>query len=365
MMENQNYTIENRELPLDSLLDQVIAQRASDLHLTVGLPPILRVDGVLRPLEGFQPLDDHALELLILALLSPDKQKILREEWEVDSSYAHKNIARFRVNAFFQKSHLSGSLRLIPTTIPSLKELQMPEIISSFCRLPYGLVLITGPTGQGKSTTLAAILQEINETRNVHIITIEDPIEYVFTPRKALITQREMHHDTKSWPAALRSALREDPNVVLIGEMRDFETIAAAITIAETGHLVFATLHTSSAGQSIDRIIDVFPESQQAQVRVQLSGILEAVVSQRLVPKISGGRVAAVEVMIANSAVRNIIREGKTHQIDNAITTGGEAGMISYEYSLANLVKSNLIAEEAALAATGSPQELTRILRRG
>ncbi len=349
---------------LDEILKAVINLRASDLHLTANLPPIVRVDGTLKPLEGFASLTDELVNGLVLAMLGKEKTEQLKQNLEVDTSYAHEQLARFRVNAYFQRSHISAALRLIPAKIPSLRELGMPDIIATFCSLPYGLVLVTGPTGQGKSTTIAAMIQLINETRNVHIVTIEDPIEYVFTPQKALITQREMHHDTHSWEVALRSSLREDPNVVLVGEMRDFETIAAAITIAETGHLVFATLHTSSASQSIDRIIDVFPENQQQQVRVQLSAMLEAVISQRLLPRLNGGRVAAVEVMTATPAVRNIIREGKTHQVDNVIATSADVGMLSYEYSLANLVKSRVIAEEAALAATTRPEELTRLLKR-
>ena len=349
---------------INQLLEQVIASNASDLHFTAGLPPLVRVDGDLQPLSMFPVLTEEAAESLVFSMLNEEKKKLFLEQKEIDLSFSHENKARFRVNAYYQQSQLAVAIRLIPAAIPSLQDLQLPEILSSFCTLPHGLILVTGPTGQGKSTTLAAMIQQINETRNAHILSIEDPIEYVFTPKKSLISQREMYHDTQSWEVALRSALREDANVVLIGEMRDYETIASAITIAETGHLVFATLHTNSAAQAVDRIIDVFPEHQQRQIRVQLSVILEAVVSQRLVQKTSGGRIAAVEVMTASPAVTNLIREGKTHQLDNVIATSSDVGMLSLEYSLATLVKSKLITEEVAMATTARPQELVRILRR-
>lgn len=349
---------------LAPLLDYVLQKRASDLHVVAGIPPVMRLDGMLAPIPG-QPILTHELIVgAVMAVIPPDKQKQLDTDLEIDFSFAHNANARFRANVYFQKGTLAGSFRLISTTIPTLKELALPEVLTSFCTLPHGLVLVTGPTGQGKSTTVAAMLNEINETQNVHILSLEDPIEYMFTPKKALISQRELYHDTHSWQVALRSVLREDPNVVFIGEMRDYETIASAITVAETGHLVFATLHTNSASQAIDRMVDVFPEQQQRQVRVQLSLILEAIISQRLLPRTSGGRMAAVEVLTATTAVRNIIREGKTHQLDNVIATSGEVGMLSLEYSLAVLIKSGQISQDAALAVTTKPDELLRLVRR-
>lgn len=259
--------------------------------------------------------------------------------------------------------NLAGAFRLIPSRIKTIEELLIPQIYHRFGQLKQGLILITGPTGHGKSTTLAAILEDINRTRSVHIVTIEDPIEYVFEGKKALIDQREMNDDTHSWNIALRSALRQDPDVILVGEMRDYETIAAAITLAETGHLVFATLHTNNSAQTIDRIIDVFPENQQAQIRSQLSNILEAVVSQRLVPLDKGGRRAVSEILIANPAVRNLIREGKTHQIDNVIRTSSDIGMVSLERSLVNLIREGVISIERAQEYSVYPEEILRLLK--
>lgn len=350
-------------MTIESLLQQVIDSNASDLHFTVGAPPTLRISGDLAPIGGTDKLSPTDCENLIFALTNNEQKEILLMNKEVDFSFAFGKKGRFRVNAFHQKGYLAASLRLIPLKVPTIEELNLPKIIYEFCKLPQGFILIAGPTGQGKSTTLAAMLNFINETRTVHIVTIEDPIEFIFPHVKALIDQRELYLDTHSWEIALRSVLREDPNVVLVGEMRDFETIASAITIAETGHLVFSTLHTNSAAQTVDRMIDVFPEHQQQQIRVQLAAILEGVICQRLIPAIDGSRVPAMEIMLVNSAVRNLIREGKTHQIDNVITTSSGEGMTSLERSLAFLVRTGKIDLETAKRNTLRPKELMRFLK--
>ncbi len=350
-------------MTIQDLLQKTVSAKASDLHLTVGSPPTLRIVGKLSPVPGTSELDSKQVETLIFSLLSADQKKRLRDEREIDFSFSFADVARFRVNAFHQKGYLAISLRRIPYKIPTIEELNLPKILYDFCKLPQGFILITGPAGQGKSTTLAGMINEINETREVHIITIEDPIEYVFESKKALIEQREMYLDTLSWHTALRSVLREDPDVVLVGEMRDFETIAAAMTIAETGHLVFATLHTNSAAQTVNRIIDVFPENQQQQVKTQLAASLEGIVSQRLLPAIGGGRLPACEVLLATLAVRAVIREGKTHQIDNIIATSFDLGMISLNRSLAELVKAGKVSLDVAKMRTLNPEELIRMVR--
>lgn len=351
-------------MDIKDLLNKVYETHASDLHLTVGAPPTLRIDGELSPLPHFAPLKPDEAEELIFEMLSEEQKELLLVNKEVDFSFSLANKARFRVNAFHQKGYLACAVRLIPLAVPKIPELNLPDILHKFCGLPQGFIVVTGPTGHGKSTTIAAIIAQINDTRNVHIVTIEDPIEYIYPHKKSLVDQREMHLDTHSWEVALRSALREDPDVVVVGEMRDYETVASAVTIAETGHLVFATLHTNSASQSVDRIIDVFPEQQQQQIRVQLSGTLEAVISQRLLPAIGGGRIPAVEIMVSTPAIKTLIREGKTHQIDNVIATSADVGMISLERSLADLVRSNRISEETAFSVTLKPAELNRLLRR-
>lgn len=350
-------------LEIQKFLEYTISHDASDLHLMVGALPVVRIDGELRPVSGEEVLNQERVEALVFEMTSPEQKDLLLTNKEVDFSFALGEVARFRVNAFYEKGYLAASLRLIPIKIRTIEELNLPPIISRFADLPQGLVLVTGPTGQGKSTTLAALINQINEGRSAHIITIEDPIEYVYPVKRALIAQRELHLDTHSWEIALRSALREDPDVVLIGEMRDYETISSALTIAETGHLVFATLHTNSASQTIDRIIDVFPEHQQAQVRQQLSQVLEGVVSQRLLPAIEGGRLPAVEILTANSAIRATIRDGKTHLIDNVIQTSAAQGMILLESSLAALVKAGKITYEVAMAHTLRTEELTRLVK--
>jgi twitching motility protein PilT len=348
---------------IEILLEEVIKKKASDLHLQVGLPPMLRVDGALVPVASADVLNDEAVETLIFAILDEDQKQILLKDKEFDFSFAFGDLGRFRVNAFHERGNLAAALRLIPNEILTVEQLGLPEVVKKFADYPRGLVLVTGPTGSGKSTSLAALLHKINVEQGKHIITIEDPIEYTHTSSKSVVVQREVHYDTYSFSAALRSALRQDPDVVLIGEMRDLETIASAITIAETGHLVFATLHTNSAAQSIDRMIDVFPPHQQPQIRSQLSNILMAICSQRLVPMIGSGRIAAAEIMIATPAVRNIIREGKTHQMDAVIQTGAEFGMQSMDRTLVNLVHAGTISYEEARNYAVDIDELDRLMR--
>ncbi len=348
---------------IELLLEEVIKKRASDLHLQVGLPPMLRIDGALTPANGAPVLSEEAVEGLVFAILDDDQKQILLKDKDFDFSFAFGDLGRFRVNAFHERGNLAAALRLIPNEILSVEQLGLPPIISKLAEYPRGLVLVTGPTGSGKSTTLAGMISKINNERSEHIITIEDPIEYTHRSRKSVIVQREVHYDTYSFSAALRSALREDPDVVLIGEMRDLETIASAITIAETGHLVLATLHTNSAAQSIDRMIDVFPPHQQPQIRSQLANILQAIVCQRLVPAIGGGRVAAAEILIATSAVRNIIREGKTHQLEAVIQTGAEFGMQSMDRTLVNLIHSGTITYDEARNFAVDLDELDRLMR--
>lgn len=348
---------------IELLLEEVVKRKASDLHVQVGLPPMLRVDGALAPIHGAAALKEEDVEALVFTLLDEDQKQILLRDKEFDFSFAFGDLGRFRVNAFHERGNLAAALRLIPSQIPTVEQLGMPAILNKFTEYPRGLVLVTGPTGSGKSTTLAALINKINNERPEHIITVEDPIEYTHKSRKSVIVQREVHYDTFSFSTALRSALREDPDVVLIGEMRDLETIAAAITIAETGHLVFATLHTNSASQSIDRMVDVFPPHQQPQVRAQLGNILMAICSQRLVPSIGGGRVAAAEILIATPAVRNIIREGKSYQLEAVIQTGAEFGMQSMDRTLVNLVHGGVITYDEARNFAVDLEELDRFMR--
>ena len=348
---------------VEVLLEEVVKKKASDLHLQVGLPPILRIDGALAPVSGADPLTDEAVEALIFAILDEDQKQILLKDKEFDFSFAFGDMGRFRVNAFHERGNLAAALRLIPNEILTVEQLGLPPIVEKFADYPRGLVLITGPTGSGKSTSLASLVHKINMERPAHIITIEDPIEYTHKSNKSVIVQREVHYDTYSFSAALRSALREDPDVVLIGEMRDLETIASAITIAETGHLVFATLHTNSAAQSIDRMIDVFPPHQQPQIRAQLSNILMAICSQRLLPAIGGGRTAAAEILVVTPAVRNIIREGKTHQLDAVIQTGAEYGMQSMDKTLAKLIHEGNVTYDEARNFAVDLDELDRLMR--
>ena len=348
---------------IEPLLEECIKRDASDLHLQVGLPPILRLDGVLHPITTYAALTNEDVQRLVFSTLDEEQQKILIKDKEFDYSFAFGDLGRFRVNAFHEKGNMAAAFRLIPNVIKSIEDLGLPGVVADFADHPNGLVLVTGPTGSGKSTTLAALVDKINTEKAVHIITIEDPIEFTHRSKRAVVAQREVHYDTYSFAAALRSILREDPDVVLIGEMRDLETIQAAITVAETGHLVFATLHTNSAAQSIDRMIDVFPAHQQPQIRTQLSNILVGICSQRLVPAINGGRMAVAEIMVANSAVRAIIREGKTHQLDMTIQTGADQGMQTMDRELARYVKAGTINYDDARQYAVDVAEFDRLAR--
>jgi twitching motility protein PilT len=352
-----------QELRIELLLEEVIRKHASDLHIQIGLPPMLRVDGALTPVPGHTALNEEDVEKLVFAILDEEQQQILLKDKEFDFSFAFGDLGRFRVNAFHERGNLAAALRLIPNEIKTIAELGMPNIVNQFSNYPRGLVLVTGPTGSGKSTTLAALVDKINSEKSHHIITIEDPIEFTHKSKKSVVVQREVHYDTYSFSAALRSSLRQDPDVVLIGEMRDLETISAAITIAETGHLVFATLHTNSAAQSIDRMVDVFPPHQQPQIRAQLANILMAICSQRLVPAIGGGRVVAAEILVATPAVRNIIREGKSHQLDAVIQTGADQGMQSMDKTLVGLVQAGTITIDEARNYAVDLSEFDRMMR--
>lgn len=348
---------------INSLLQQTIDLKASDLHLVSGVAPTVRIDGELFSLPNSGILTPDLIAEGLKVILSSEQFEKLSVNKELDFSVAFSDKSRFRVNAYTQKNSLAVAFRGIPIDLPDINNLGLPNIVHSFTTLRQGLVLVTGPTGHGKSTTLASILNEINKIRSSHIVTIEDPVEFVFKPIKSIISQREMGSDTHSWQMALRSVLREDPDVVLVGEMRDHETISAALTVAETGHLVFATLHTNSAAQTIDRIVDVFPQDQQSQVRMQLSLVLEAVFSQRLVASVPKGRVVAHEVMLGSTAIKTAIREGKSHQIDSIIQTSQEIGMSTLEKSLAELVKSGKVTMEVAKSWSLRPEELARLVR--
>ncbi|MBR2837132.1 type IV pilus twitching motility protein PilT [Candidatus Saccharibacteria bacterium] len=351
------------EIKIEPLLEECVRRKASDIHIQYGLPPILRLDGALVPVNGMPALNEEMLRTLIFATMDEDQQKIYVKDKEFDYSFAFGDVARFRVNAFHERGKMAAAFRLIPTEIVPIEDLGMPSVVSTFADFPRGLVLVTGPTGSGKSTTLAALIDKINRDKSVHIITIEDPIEFTHKSQRSIIVQREVHYDTFSFAAALRSALREDPDVVLIGEMRDLETIQAAITTAETGHLVFGTLHTNSAAQSIDRMIDVFPAHQQPQIRSQLANMLMAICSQRLVPAIAGGRVVASEILVANAAIRALIRDGKTFQIDTAIQTGSEQGMQTMDRTLAKLVQTGVITYDSAREFAVDINELNRYVK--
>ena len=353
----------NYELELDDLLSTMVKQNASDLHLTVGRHPMLRIDGVLYPITKKEFSTAEYTRSIVGVMLTKERYEKLERDKELDLSFDFKEKARFRVNIFYQRAFFSVALRLIPTRIRTIEELSLPPIVREFVRPSQGFVLVAGPTGHGKSTTLAAIVDEINHVRSEHIITIEDPIEYIFSPDKAIIDQREVYHDSLSFHRALRSVFRQDADVVMIGEMRDPETIATAVTAAETGHLIFSTLHTNSASQTVDRIIDSFPPQAQGQIKSQLASSLLGIISQRLIPRIGGGVVPAVELMLANSAVRTLIREGKTHQLDLVIETSADEGMISLNKSLATLVHTGAIAFEDAESYSQNPQELHMMLK--
>lgn len=349
---------------LKELLFTTARQDASDLHLAVGRRPTLRIDGVLIPLQKEPILTPEIAENLIFALLTPEQKEIFLKDKEIDFAYALEDKARFRVNVFRQRGFLAAALRSIPAKIKTLEELNLPPILHDFTSLSQGFILAVGPAGHGKSTTLAALLDEINHKRTDHIITVEDPIEYVFVQDKSTVSQREVGIDSPSFHRALRSILRQDPDVIMIGEMRDKESIATALTAAETGHLVFSTLHTNSAAQTIDRIIDSFPAEQQNQIASQLAAVLVGVVSERLISRIDGGRLPACEIMLMNSAIRNLIRERKAYQIDLVIETSSQEGMITLNHSLANLVRQKEISLEKAELYSLNPSELRILLER-
>lgn len=349
---------------IHDMLELLVEKKGSDIHIIVGTPPMLRVNGELLVVEGAPVLSTEEAESLILPLMTQEQKDYAKVNKELDFGYQYKDLGRFRINVYHAQGNLAAALRLIPAKIKSIDELNLPPILHEFASIKQGLVLLTGPTGEGKSTTLAAMIEEINIQSSRHIVTIEDPVEFSYKPKKSIISQREINHDTHSWSMALKSVLREDPDVVLIGEMRDYETIASAITIAETGHLVFATLHTSSTAQTIDRIIDVFPAHQQSQVRQQLALTVKAIVAQRLVPATGGGRIPALEILVATPAMSNLIREQKTHQIDSVIQTSADKGMVLFETYLQQLIQRGAITKEAAIAHAFRPDDLARLLRK-
>ncbi len=349
---------------LKDLLETTLTQRASDLHISVGHPPILRIGGRLISLVRRKTISAEDAKRLAFELITEDQREKFLKEKEIDFSYSLKGKARFRVNIFFQRGNVACALRFIPSKIPTIEDLNLPSLLHELIRPSQGFILITGPSSQGKSTTLAALIDEINHTRAVHIITIEDPIEYVFEDDRSIIDQRELGRDTLSFSRALKSTFRQDPDIIMVGEMRDPETISTAITAAETGHLVLATLHTNSASQTIHRIVDTFPGSQQSQIRAQLSGSLLGVVSQRLVPRIRGGLIPACEIMLNTPATANLIRENKVHEIPLVIETSAEIGMISLNRYLANLVRAKEIALDIAQNYSLNPSELRTLVRR-
>jgi twitching motility protein PilT len=349
----------------DLLLD-VIARNASDLHLTAGAPPMVRVRGRLIALEGYPKLSPNDTREIVYGILTNDQRQRFETDWQLDFAYSVPGHARFRVNAYFQRAAIGAAFRLIPAMIQSIDELGLPPATYEFIKKPRGFVLVTGPTGSGKSTSLASMIDAINVEREEHIMTIEDPIEFLHAHKKCIVNQRELGSDAQTFGLALKAALRQDPDVILVGEMRDLETISTALTAAETGHLVFATLHTQSAPQTIDRIIDVFPAHQQDQVRVQLSVALQGVMTQQLIPTSDGsGRVVAAEVLVPTPAVRNLIREGKTHQIPSAMQTGSNVGMQTMDTALAQLVRAGKITQRLAEQRSSTPEELRRLLGTG
>ena len=350
---------------IDDLLKEVLACGASDLHISVGLPPVVRVDGNLLRTK-YQELTSSQVEGLLFPMLTNEQRRTLEQIWELDMSYGIEGVGRFRVNIYKNKGTFAAAFRTITSIIPSFESLGLPEVVRTITERQRGLILVTGPTGSGKSTTLAAMIDYINETRSEHILTIEDPIEFVHKSKKSIVHQRELGQDTRSFSNALKSSFREDPNIILVGEMRDVDTIGLALTAAETGHIVFGTLHTSSAAQTIDRIIDVFPEGQQQQIRVQLSASLEAVFAQTLLPRLQPdgtkkGRVMAQEILIRTNAVSNMIREGKSAQVYSCIQTGSSYGMKTLESALADLYKKGLITAEDALMKSQRPDEFRRL----
>lgn len=357
------------ELMIEDLMEQVVANGGSDLHLSAGLPPYIRISGKLTPTD-YEPMTPEQCQRLIFSMLNNTQRKHLEQNWELDCSYGVRGLARFRVNVYKDRGTYAACLRALSSKIPTFEQLGLPNIVREMSERPRGLILVTGPTGSGKTTTLAAMIDLINKTRAEHILTVEDPIEFVYEPIKSLIHQRQVGEDTKSFANALRAALREDPDIILVGEMRDLETIQLAISAAETGHLVFGTLHTSSAPQTVDRMVDVFPPAQQTQIRVQLSNSLVAVFSQTLVSKKNPkpgefGRVMAQEIMVTTPAIANLIREGKTSQIYSAIQTGGKLGMQTLEKVLADYYKAGIISYESAISKSSRSDELQRLIGAG
>jgi len=351
---------------IEELLENVVAQKGSDLHISAGLPPIIRVDGKLQRTNR-EPLSSDDVETLLFPMLSNDQRRKLEQDWELDFSYGIQGLSRFRVNFYKDKGNYAAAFRVIDSIVPSFESLGLPEIVRKTAEKPRGLILVTGPTGSGKSTTLASMIDYINNTKCEHILTIEDPIEFVHTSKKSIVHQRELGQDTRSFANALKSALREDPDIILVGEMRDLETITLALTAAETGHLVFGTLHTSSASQTIDRIIDVFPEGQQQQIRIQLSSSLVAVFAQTLLPRLQPdgtkkGRIMAQEIMLVIPAIANLIRESKAAQIYSTIQMNSGVGMQTLEMALKDLYQKNMISLEDALSRSSRPDELKRAI---
>ena len=351
---------------IEELLEDAVGKGASDIHISANLPPVFRIDGKLIR-TNMEALTAENVETLVFPILNNEQRRKLEQEWALDLSYGIHGLGRFRVNVYKNNGTYAAAFRTINTQVPSFETLGLPPVVKKITERPRGLILVTGPTGSGKSTTLASMIDHINETRNEHILTIEDPVEFVHKSKKSVVHQRELGQDTRSFANALKSALREDPDIILVGEMRDLDTISLAITAAETGHLVMGTLHTSSASQTIDRIIDVFPQGQQQQIRIMLSNSLCAVFSQTLLPKLSEngekkGRVMAQEIMVVNGAIANLIREGKTSQMYSAIQTGAQHGMQTLETALANLYKKGLISAEDALVKSSRPDELKRLI---
>ena len=351
---------------IDDLLERTVARGASDLHVTVGTSPTIRVHGRLERLEELERLTPEDTQRLLYRIMSTEQQKHFEIKRQLDLSYAIPGLARFRVNIYFQRESLGAAFRLIPAELKTLEDLGLPPQLRELATKPRGLVLVTGPTGSGKSTTLAAVIDEINRTRSDHIMTIEDPIEFLHRHKRCIVNQREIGPDATSFAEALRGALRQDPDVILLGEMRDLETIATALTAAETGHLVFATLHTQDAPSTVDRLIDVFPGAQQEQVRVQIAGTLEGIVTQALLPTVDGsGRVAALEILVPDDAVRNLIRQAKVEQIYSIMQTGSSKGMQTLEQALAELVMRGAVSKDTALARSSRPDQLLGLLQRG
>jgi len=350
------------EIDFADILLEVLETGASDLHLTAGSPPMLRKRGQLQAIDA-PVLGPQEVREIVYSILSNAQRQKLETDWQIDLAYSIPGKARFRVNAYFQRASIGAAFRLIPQEMPALDDLGLPPILRDFTKKPRGLVLVTGPTGSGKSTTLAAMIDAINQERSEHIMTIEDPIEFLHRHKKCIVNQREVGADAQSFAMALKAALRQDPDVILVGEMRDLETISTALTAAETGHLVFATLHTQDTAQTVDRVVDVFPPAQQHQVRMQLSIALQGIVTQQLLPSADGqGRICAAEVLVPTPAVRNLVREGKTHQIYSTLQTGGSHGMQTMDAALADLVRRHKISRELAESRSGAPEELRRLM---